>query len=111
MGTQKPYNFGMNFTRFLLYLCFFAGMAFCAALARAKPAARRALLASGLLLVNLGWLAVLLASFAAARLEGSTPPSLLEHAGQFWLQLGLLALVNAVMVYLYRYRRPGAEAG
>jgi hypothetical protein len=99
------YNTSMLLTRFLLYLFFFVGMAFTAALAQVKPArTRRALLAAGLLLVNLGWLAVLLASFLAARLEGSTPPTLLEHTAQFWLQLALLAGINGVMVYLYRNR-------
>jgi hypothetical protein len=95
----------MLLTRFILYIFFFIGMGFTAALAQVKtPRTRRVLLAAGLLLVNLGWLAVLLASYGVARLDGSIPPTFLEHTAQFWLQLALLAGINWVMIYLYRNR-------
>ena len=86
-----------------LYYLFFLGLVMAALLAAARTdTARRVIFILSLVLVNVGALVVLMAVFLVSRLEGSTPPGLLELLNPLWLPLLLIALLDAALVILNR---------
>jgi hypothetical protein len=52
----------------------------------------------GLVIVNLGALFVIFAVFLVSRLEGSTPPGILEVLSPYWLPILLIVLEDGAII-------------
>jgi peptidoglycan/LPS O-acetylase OafA/YrhL len=98
-----PYNQPVERAASILLFFFFLGLLLAGFLGGARsPRTRGILLWLCLALVNLGALAVLFAVYAVSRLDGSTPPGLVDILRPLAIPLVLIALVDAAVVGIYR---------